>query len=216
MSAVQTFLTWSEAVRPALRAAGFRVAVSEDSRFGDQRAQLQLESPKYLARVTGHRHGNLFDFHIIDIETERDVMNAHATGLTAANKQLGVLLDRIGVSSSRGRQDLPLVAKASRPKHLTKRRIPEPDLVIPTLELLYGAPDGELKTTEIINALSAQFRPEGEDAEISEKRWDTRFSQKLRNLKSHKTLVKAGFATEIYRGFKITPAGRRLVDSLRR
>lgn len=99
---------------------------------------------------------------------------------------------------------------------MPKRRIPEPELVIPTLELLYNAPNGELKTTEIIAALSAQFKPEGEDAEILDKRSDTKFSQKVRNLKSHKTLVKAGLATEIYRGFKITAAGRRLIESLKR
>ncbi len=99
---------------------------------------------------------------------------------------------------------------------MAKRRIPEPELIIPTLELLYRAPDGEMTTTEIIEALTAQFRPEGEDAEILDQRSDTKFSQKVRNLKSHKTLVKAGFATEIYRGFKITAAGRRLVESLRR
>ncbi len=96
------------------------------------------------------------------------------------------------------------------------KRIPEPELVIPTLELLYNAPDGEMKTTEIIEALSSQFKPEGEDAEILEQRSDTKFSQKVRNLKSHKTLVKAGLAVEIYRGFKITAAGKRLVESLKK
>ncbi|HEY3918448.1 MAG TPA: hypothetical protein VGL83_11680 [Stellaceae bacterium] len=97
-----------------------------------------------------------------------------------------------------------------------KRRIPEPDLVIPTLELLDSSPNGEMLTTNIILALSARFRPEGEDNEILAKRSDTKFSQKVRNLKSHKTLVKAGLAIEIYRGFKITPAGKRLVASLKR
>lgn len=66
-------------------------------------------------------------------------------------------------------------------------RIPEPELVIPTLELLYAAPDGEMLTSDIIRALVRQFKPEGEDNEILDKRADTKFTQKVRNLKSHKT-----------------------------
>lgn len=99
---------------------------------------------------------------------------------------------------------------------MPKRRVPEPELVIPTLELLYEAPDGQMETSDIIAALVGRFRPEGEDNEILAKRSDTKFTQKVRNLKSHKTLLKAGLATHTYRGFKITPAGRRLVESLRR
>jgi hypothetical protein len=75
------------------------------------------------------------------------------------------------------------------------QRIPEPELVIPTLELLYAAPDGEMLTSDIISALVRQFRPEGEDNAILEGRADTKFTQKVRNLKSHKTLLNAGFAT---------------------
>jgi hypothetical protein len=96
------------------------------------------------------------------------------------------------------------------------QRIPEPELVIPTLELLYAAPDGEMLTSDIIAALVRQFRPEGEDNEILEGRADTKFTQKVRNLKSHKTLLNAGLATHTPRGFKITAAGRRLVESLRK
>ena len=96
------------------------------------------------------------------------------------------------------------------------QRIPEPELVIPTLELLDSAPDGEMRTAEIIERLDEMFAPEGEDSEILEGRHDTKFSQKVRNLKSHKTLEKAGLAEAIYRGFRITPAGRRLIKSLKR
>jgi hypothetical protein len=96
------------------------------------------------------------------------------------------------------------------------QRIPEPELVIPTLELLDGAPNGEMKTTAIIAALDNMFGPEGEDNEILEGRHDTKFSQKVRNLKSHKTLEKAGLAEAVYRGFRITSAGRKLVMSLKK
>ncbi|HXQ68475.1 MAG TPA: hypothetical protein VN980_18040 [Alphaproteobacteria bacterium] len=94
-------------------------------------------------------------------------------------------------------------------------RIPESDLIIPTLELLATAPDGEMRTTDIIRGLELRFGPEGEDTEILEGRADTKFSQKVRNLKSHKTLEKAGLAVAVYRGFRITPKGRKLVQSFR-
>jgi hypothetical protein len=95
------------------------------------------------------------------------------------------------------------------------KRIPESDLIIPTLELLDAAPEGEMKTTDIIEALEAKFPPIGEDGEILQGRHDTKFSQKIRNLKSHKTLENAGLAEAIYRGFRITKAGRNLVRSLK-
>jgi len=99
---------------------------------------------------------------------------------------------------------------------MTKRRIPEPELVIPTLELLYNSPTGEMETKDIIAALEKQFQPEGEDNEILDKRSDTKFTQKVRNLKSHKTLLNAGLATHTKGGFKITAKGKFLVESLKR
>ena len=99
---------------------------------------------------------------------------------------------------------------------MLSRRVPEPELVIPTLELLYSAANGEMLTADIIIALVQRFRPEGEDNEILDKRADTKFTQKVRNLKSHKTLLASGLATHIYRGFRITDAGRRLIESLQK
>lgn len=95
------------------------------------------------------------------------------------------------------------------------KRIPESDLIIPTLEVLSGAPNGEMRTTEIIAKLEDLLDPEGEDTRILDNRHDTKFSQKVRNLKSHKTLQNAGLAESIYRGFRITPAGRKLINSLK-
>jgi hypothetical protein len=65
-----------------------------------------------------------------------------------------------------------------------------------------------MKTTEIIEAIEAKFAPVGEDGEILQGRQDTKFSQKVRNLKGHKTLESAGLAEVIYRGFRITQASR--------
>src|SRR5260370_28606955 len=95
-------------------------------------------------------------------------------------------------------------------------RIPEPELIIPTLELLDAAPNGEMQTANIIASLVHRFQPEGEDNAILENRADTKFTQKVRNLKSHKTLLNAGLATHIYHGFKITDVGRKLIASLRK
>ena len=93
------------------------------------------------------------------------------------------------------------------------RRISEPELVIPTLELLYDAPNGELSTEEIIRELEEYFLPGEEDAEILRNRSDSKFTQKVRNLKSHKTLERSGYAEHTSRGFRITAKGRELVES---
>lgn len=70
----------------------------------------------------------------------------------------------------------------------------ERDLVIPTLRLLGTNPEG-LTTTEIIAELRRVLEPSGHDAETLPSRSDDRFSQKVRNLVSHDTLVDFGFAT---------------------
>lgn len=90
-------------------------------------------------------------------------------------------------------------------------RIPEDELVIPALEIMGKEPNGEITTTNLKEKLAEHFQPAGEDAEILDGRLDTKFTQKVRNLKSHKKLQKDGLADHIFRGFRITDTGRRLV-----
>lgn len=93
-------------------------------------------------------------------------------------------------------------------------RIPENALVIPALECMYDTPNGAILTKDLIARLTDIFEPEGEDVEVLEGRQDTKFSQKVRNLKSHKTLKKAGLADHTARGFRITRTGRRLIKKI--
>jgi hypothetical protein len=93
-------------------------------------------------------------------------------------------------------------------------RIPESALVMPALEIIYDA-GGGINTTDLIRRLEEWFQPEGEDNEILDGRADTKFSQKVRNLKSHKTLEKAGYAVDIDDGFELTDAGKKLVEATR-
>jgi hypothetical protein len=97
------------------------------------------------------------------------------------------------------------------------QRIPESGLVRPVLQALAASPIGFLKTSALIAAMEAEFVPEGEDAEILEGRADTKFSQKVRNLVSHRVggggLETMGFATyhKSRRGWQITDAGRAYI-----
>jgi len=70
----------------------------------------------------------------------------------------------------------------------------ESELVLPTLHLLRATPGG-LTTTELIAELRETLEPSGHDTEQLDGRNDDRFSQKVRNLVSHDTLVREGFAT---------------------
>ncbi len=90
----------------------------------------------------------------------------------------------------------------------------EHELVLPTLVLL-DQRDAGLTTSDLIRELTAILRPEGHDTEILANRRDTHFSQKVRNLVSHETLVKAGL--EVYDGRRhvITEAGRRHLSEAR-
>ncbi len=74
-------------------------------------------------------------------------------------------------------------------------RISENDLILPALYLMSMQYDGCITTTELIRQLTNLLKPTGEDAEILAGRNDTKFSQKVRNLRSHNTLEKLGYAT---------------------
>jgi predicted HNH restriction endonuclease len=71
----------------------------------------------------------------------------------------------------------------------------ENDLIIPTLNyLLLNKGDG-LTTSQLIFLLSDELEISGKDAEILTGRKDTYFSQKVRNLVSHRTLESKGLAS---------------------
>ena len=63
-------------------------------------------------------------------------------------------------------------------------RIEEKSLILPALYILKR--DGPSTTTHLIAELTAVFHPEGEDAVILAGRNDSKFSQKVRNLQSHR------------------------------
>jgi hypothetical protein len=72
-------------------------------------------------------------------------------------------------------------------------RIPENELVLPSLFLM-KVNDGHITTEELIPQLREIMRPSGEDLEILDNRSDDKFSQKVRNLKSHGTFERLGYA----------------------
>ncbi len=95
-------------------------------------------------------------------------------------------------------------------------RISESELILPVLYLL--SVNGDMSTSELITSLRNLLQPSGEDLEILRGRSDDKFSQKVRNLKSHDILTKKGLVKEIgQKGnsviFSITTDGRDLYDS---
>ena len=86
-------------------------------------------------------------------------------------------------------------------------RYTESDLVIPTLEILDKKPSG-ISTSDLIKELTIRLRPIGVDAQILANRKDTRFSQKVRNLKSHDNLTRKELATYKEGVFEITEKGK--------
>lgn len=74
-------------------------------------------------------------------------------------------------------------------------RIAESELILPSLYLLSESTKKECNTTDLINWIRKLLNPENEDLEILRGRNDDKFSQKVRNLKSHETLEKSWYAT---------------------
>src|SRR3984885_6114029 len=99
-----------------------------------------------------------------------------------------------------------------------KPRISERELVVPTLRLLENGNSGWMDTNDIIAGLTELFAPSGQDAEILEGRSDTYFSQKVRNMISHRdqasSFIHRGLAHYERRGLRISDAGRSTVRAL--
>jgi hypothetical protein len=97
-------------------------------------------------------------------------------------------------------------------------RISERAIVIPALRAAARRPDGYISTSELILELESALRPTGEDAEILRNRADTRFSQIVRNLKSHRqsatSMFSKGLAIEEHDGLRITNKGRAFLRQL--
>ena len=74
-------------------------------------------------------------------------------------------------------------------------------------------PTGTISTTELIRLLTQIMKPQGLDAQILNNRSDTYFSQKVRNLKSHDTLTKYGYAIYSDGYYRITENGKQLVQN---
>jgi predicted HNH restriction endonuclease len=98
----------------------------------------------------------------------------------------------------------------------------ESDLVVPAVAVINRNPDG-ITTSDLLSELRRVLRPSGEDLTILAGRSDDKFSQKVRNLKSHNTLEKHGFASFEDGRYYITPFGEwflrtapGVMESLRR
>lgn len=96
---------------------------------------------------------------------------------------------------------------------MAKGRISERNLILPAAILLAASSTGQMQTSDLIDSLERILQPAGEDAKILKGRGDSKFSQIVRNLKSHDTLVKKGIATRVNGGFEITPYGKNWVAS---
>jgi hypothetical protein len=101
------------------------------------------------------------------------------------------------------------------------RRISERELVVPTLRLLESGNRAWQQMTELIRRLTDLLTPSDTDASILAGQHDTYFSQKVRNLISHRdqetSFIKRGLAdySETRHSLRITDHGRSLVRALR-
>lgn len=85
----------------------------------------------------------------------------------------------------------------------------EADLIEPAIVALCEY--GSLRTTKLSKILRKTLSPSGEDLKLLDGRSDDRFSQKVRNLKSHNTLEKLGLAEYEGKVWTVTPKGEKFV-----
>jgi hypothetical protein len=84
----------------------------------------------------------------------------------------------------------------------------ESDLIVPATIAIAAQPDG-IGTSELLQILRSQLKPSGDDLTLLDNRSDDKFSQKVRNLKSHETLERKGLASFTAGRYRVTQAGRK-------
>jgi len=94
---------------------------------------------------------------------------------------------------------------------MEQKRISESELIIPALNLISLSNQG-VSTTELIKKLEEIMNPQGKDAEIISGRNDTYFSQKVRNITAHKTLINKNWAEYRDGLYYITKIGEKFLD----
>lgn len=102
--------------------------------------------------------------------------------------------------------------------------VPEASMIVPALIFARGETGGKILTSDLIEKMVDLFKPTGKDAQICKNRSDTYFSQKVRNLVSHKksksNLIGLGYAEHFKvpgkrkGGVEITAAGRLFLKSM--
>lgn len=92
---------------------------------------------------------------------------------------------------------------------MTEKRVSEKELLLPALYFINREPG--ITTSRLKSLLEDLLKPTGKDAEIARNRSDTYFEQKVRNLVSHRTLQRLGYAEYVRAGndgfHTITEAG---------
>lgn len=88
----------------------------------------------------------------------------------------------------------------------------ESDLVLPSLQALCEHDKPGLSTAELQPILRSRLRPKGEDLDTLEGRHDDKFSQKVRNIKSHNRLSRDKLAVFKNNRHFITNTGRNFVQ----
>jgi len=83
----------------------------------------------------------------------------------------------------------------------------ENELIIPALIAMHNSPNHQIQTSDLINEIANRFALDDQDLTQLLNRNDEKFTQIVRNLKSHKTLKDLGYAIEIPGGFELTELG---------
>lgn len=89
----------------------------------------------------------------------------------------------------------------------------EGDLIIPALRVIRENSD-DINTSDLRKFLERKLDPSGDDLKILSGRPDTVFTQKVRNLKSHNTLEKLGFANYNNGIWTITEEGVNYLEEI--
>ncbi len=98
---------------------------------------------------------------------------------------------------------------------MANKRVSETELMLPALYFIDREPG--ITTSRLKSLLVNLLRPTGKDAEIARNRSDTYFEQKVRNLVSHRTLERLGYAEYVRASndgiHTITEAGRAFLQT---
>ena len=78
MTDFERFVEWAKSELPKLKHYGYDIYIVNETQFNSRRFSVNIDSEKFISTVIAFDVRVAYDFHVVDVNSERDLLNVHA------------------------------------------------------------------------------------------------------------------------------------------